>query len=966
MVAGKMLRWLFGRLLNAALGKSMPRGTAGGWLLLLFASLFVAGQALAAGDAGIRITTSRPGGVVSVERELDDTSVLLSVRDTDKNPMFGLGSRDFAVTSGAKTGRITAVEPESESLDVPRNIVLVLDNSDSMRQRHAVAPLLAGVDEVLKIVRPIDRVQVVVFSNDKAKALLGGRELGVRVFSATQIGELKKFVAGAYDKGLTETTVLYDAMLAGLDLIKAMPANESRFLVVFSDGEDINSVFGRQDVTNEADAAGRFHAYVIDYMPGAGKDAFLSAFAGGHQGDVWKATSEANLIPIFQNVASKMRYYYVVRYLFPPTGSLGVSPAALALDEVTNFDGSLPAQPRPAPNVVRRLDATSLTLHPQVDTMYGIANWKVRLANNSGILNEQAGEGAPPAETTVGLATYDLAKLATGGDLRVTMALTDTKGQTLTLSAPPVKLGILRTSGSLTVAPAELTIDEVVPFAAATATQPQAAAAAVKRLLDARSLTLLPKVEAANAISRWRLRLANNNGTLAEQAGEGAPPAEIAAPLAAYDPATLAAGGDLRVTMELSDAKGQTLALAASPVRVNVLKTSGSLSVAPASVTVEEVKTIDSSPMLGYVYFAEDSSELQEKYVRLAGQEETAAFDEQRFRDTMEKYYQVLNIVGKRLAAHPGATVTLVGCNANVGKEKRNKKLAAARAATVADYLRTVWKIAPERIRTEARNLPEMPSASRVEEGRAENRRVEIRSDDPSLLAPVRSIYLATRIDTPALTLRPQVSAPRGIKRWKLEVTNSKGRVAELSGNGQLPSEIRVPINTGSLAELAVGGDLAARMEVEDGRGQELALAASPVRVDFIQTSKRLAEKQEFRVQEKYALILFDFDSEALSAGNQAIVAGIVSRIKELPQATIEVVGHTDTIGKEDYNLKLSERRALAVYRQLNAAAGQEPNQRLRQRGVGPREPLFDNQSPEARAFNRTVTITLEYMQKDE
>ena len=834
MAACKVVRLRMCRLFDAASRKGVVRGRECGWLLLLFLSFFVAGQARAAGEPGLRIATTRPGGVVTVSQMLDDTSVLLSVQDADKNPIFGLSARDFTVTAGKRTAKIVAAEPVSESLDVPRHIVLVLDNSDSMRHRHAVAPLLAGVDEVLKIVRPIDRVQVVVFG--KTKTRVAGQELAVRTFTAAQTAELKNFVAAAYSKEeMTETTVLYEAMLAGLNLVKSLPAKEPRFMVVFSDGEDINSAYKAQDVINEAARVGGFHAYAIDYMPGATADAFLTTFAQGHQGEIWKATSETNLIPIFQSVASKMQYYYVVRYLFPPTGTLAVSPTALAIDEVTSFDGA--AQAEKAPEVARRLDVTALSLRPAVNTVYGIANWKVRLANGSGPLVEQAGEGTPPTEIPVSLAAFDLAKLA--------------------------------------------------------------------------------------------------------------------------------AGGDLVATMELNDAKGQPLTLAAAPVKLDVVKTGGRLAVAQAEVTIEEIKTIDSSPMLGYVYFGEDSSELQEKYVRLAGPEETAAFDEQRFHDTMEKYYQVLNIVGKRLTAHPEATVTLTGCNANVGKEKKNTKLAAARAEAVADYLRTVWHIAPERIRAEARNLPEMPSTSRLEEGRAENRRVEIRSDDPSLLAPVRSTYLATRIDTPALTLRPQASAPRGIKRWTVEVTNGKGRVAELSGDGELPPEIKVPINTGSLAELAVSGDLAVRMTVADGHGQELALAAAPVRVNFIQTSKRLAEKQEFRVQEKYALILFDFDSDALSAGNQAIVASIVSRIQELPQATTEVVGHTDTIGKEDYNLKLSERRALAVYRQLTAATGQEPNERIRHRGVGPQEPLFDNLSPEARAFNRTVTITLEYMQQD-
>ncbi|MDH5298705.1 MAG: OmpA family protein, partial [Desulfobulbaceae bacterium] len=451
---------------------------------------------------------------------------------------------------------------------------------------------------------------------------------------------------------------------------------------------------------------------------------------------------------------------------------------------------------------------------------------------------------------------------------------------------------------------------------------------------------------------------------LAAQAGEGPPQAEIVVPLNTDDLAGMAAGGDIRATMELLDRKGQTIILNALPVKLNHFTTSGSLAVAPASLTIEEVKTIDASPMLGYVYFPEGSCEIPGHYVRLAaGTGETASFDEQRFRDTLEKYYQLLNIVGKRLTDHPEAMITLTGCNANIGPEKGNRKLAAARAAAVGDYLRAVWNVAPERIRTEARNLPEMPSTSRREEGRAENRRVEIRSDVATILAPIRSTYLATRIDAATLTLHPVVNAPHQTARWRVAVANGKGNLGELAGEGKPPTEIKVPLKTGNLVEMATGGDLTVRMTVEDNKGQELAMNAVPIRINFIQTSKRLAEKQHFRVQEKYALILFDFDSSTISAGNQEIVNTIVARIKELPEATTEIVGHTDNIGKENYNLKLSERRALAVYQLLTTDSGKEPGERIRHRGIGPYEPLFDNQSPEARAFNRTVTITLEYMQ---
>ena len=142
-------------------------------------------------------------------------------------------------------------------------------------------------------------------------------------------------------------------------------------------------------------------------------------------------------------------------------------------------------------------------------------------------------------------------------------------------------------------------------------------------------------------------------------------------------------------------------------------------------------------------------------------------------------------------------------------------------------------------------------------------------------------------------------------------------------------------------------------------------LPPPPVKVNFIETSKRQALKLDQRVQEKYALILFDFDKETIGGANQEIIAGIVERTKTLPQASVEIVGHTDNIGKEAYNTKLSERRALAVYKQLSAAYGQGAVDRIRHSGVGPNSPLYENVSPETRSFNRTVTITLEYLSAD-
>ena len=807
-------------------------------LVLIIFSLAFTMTVFAGGESELQIRANKPGAIVTVERVIDDGRALLSVSDAANNPMLGLTSSDFVVTEGRRTAKIISVQPIAESLEVPRNIVLVLDNSYSMRERDAIKPLLAGVDELLKIVRPIDRVQVVVFSQEET-INMGGRNLHVRTFKSNEPIELKNFVVNIYRDGITSTTVLYEGILAGLELIRTMPENEPRFMVVFSDGEDINSAYKRDDVLKATEGIARFNAYAIDYMPVTTTDKFLTTFAERNHGQIWKATSETSLVPIFQSVASKMQYYYVVSYMFPTTGSLAVAPDTLNIDDIEAFDASSqlerPTGTAPAKGVpfVSKIDTSELTLRPLVDTAYGIVHWKVILVNSSGTLTEQAGVGAPATEIVVPLKTDDTGRLA--------------------------------------------------------------------------------------------------------------------------------AGGNIKVMMEVRDGKGQTIVLTAPPVKVNHFKTTGSLTIEPASLTIEEVKTIDASPMLGHIYFPKGASELPVQYVRLGGPE-TAAFDEHRFRDTLEKYYQVLNIIGKRLIDHPEATITLTGCNDNIGAEKGNLKLSTARAETVRDYLQLGWGIAPERLYIEARNLPKMPSTSRLEEGQADNRRVEINSDDPAILDLIKSTYLTMRIDNATLTLHPVITAPHGVARWTVAVTNGRQELNEMTGEGEPPAEIKVTLNTRNLNELASGGDITVRMVVKDRKGQELTMTASPVKVNFIQTSRLLAQKQEYRIQEKYALILFDFDSDTIDARNQEIVNTIVARIKELPQATVDIVGHTDNIGKDDYNMKLSEHRALAVYKLLTEAYGEDPGDRISHRGVGPSNPLYENTTSEARAFNRTVTITLEYM----
>ena len=85
-----------------------------------------------------------------------------------------------------------SVEPLESSAFVPLNIVLVVDNSASMKKRQAIKPLLAALDEFFKTLRPIDNVTAVVFDK-KGTMQVKDYNLNIKTYRSKFIPELKHF-----------------------------------------------------------------------------------------------------------------------------------------------------------------------------------------------------------------------------------------------------------------------------------------------------------------------------------------------------------------------------------------------------------------------------------------------------------------------------------------------------------------------------------------------------------------------------------------------------------------------------------------------------------------------------------------------------------------------------------------------------------------------------------------------------
>jgi len=80
--------------------------------------------------------------------------------------------------------------------------------------------------------------------------------------------------------------------------------------------------------------------------------------------------------------------------------------------------------------------------------------------------------------------------------------------------------------------------------------------------------------------------------------------------------------------------------------------------------------------------------------------------------------------------------------------------------------------------------------------------------------------------------------------------------------------------------------------------------------------------------------------------------------VKKYPGSKIEVEGHTDSVGPDTYNMKLSERRATTVKDYLIKEAGVNSS-KIKAIGFGESKPVADNKTAAGRAQNRRVEILI-------
>lgn len=100
---------------------------------------------------------------------------------------------------------------------------------------------------------------------------------------------------------------------------------------------------------------------------------------------------------------------------------------------------------------------------------------------------------------------------------------------------------------------------------------------------------------------------------------------------------------------------------------------------------------------------------------------------------------------------------------------------------------------------------------------------------------------------------------------------------------------------------------------------------------------------------------LFDFDKSVIKPEGKAMLDQLITKLQGVNLEVVIVVGHTDSVGTDAYNMKLGARRAEAV-KAYFVSRGIEKN-RVYAESKGERQPVADNKTREGRARNRRVEI---------
>jgi outer membrane protein OmpA-like peptidoglycan-associated protein len=379
----------------------------------------------------------------------------------------------------------------------------------------------------------------------------------------------------------------------------------------------------------------------------------------------------------------------------------------------------------------------------------------------------------------------------------------------------------------------------------------------------------------------------------------------------------------------------------------------------PRHVTASR-RVNETFPFRNYIFFEEGSSEIPARYRRIDRSSATAFREEQltdqssltggspalerRERKQMLVYYEALNIIGDRMRRNQSAQIRLVGAangNAAQGLEM---------AENVKRYLVNTFAIDADRITTDGQPMP--PNRSGTGGARGEDQtlvaeeNVRVVVDGPAeIVKPVR--IMSTQEEPLGNDIVVTLPNDTMFASWSVELVDDAGAVHTFGPfTGAIGRVAAKPLLDGS-----VEAGYTARILATTREGRTMRSGTRDVRLER-------ATGTDEQTADRYS-ILFEFDESKTVQTYEKFLAETVA--PAIPHGAVVVVhGHTDMIGDDDYNAKLSQKRAEETQRILAREldrAGKHVTFDAYGFGEDERRAPYSNERPEHRYYNRTVVI---------
>jgi outer membrane protein OmpA-like peptidoglycan-associated protein len=377
--------------------------------------------------------------------------------------------------------------------------------------------------------------------------------------------------------------------------------------------------------------------------------------------------------------------------------------------------------------------------------------------------------------------------------------------------------------------------------------------------------------------------------------------------------------------------------------------------------------------LLPYVFFDKGSSLVTGQRYNVVDTSAAVGFDERRMisssadslseiTNTLNLYYNVLNIVGRRMRDDfPRAILRVSGYTDDAEVESNNVALARRRAIEVAKYLHTVWRIDSTRlIITAGRLSPTAAITTMLSEqdrldGHQENRRVELQSSIAEVLDPV--------------VVRDTTLLRSSLQAWGITealVADSGYRVLFYAGNDSY-LHLCTSETVGQTGPMKFTTELSGMCGTSSRQPTYVkAIIESPLTqntpcvdscVVTIRKTYQSAHRDALGTEiDRFRLTQFQYDAgEPLEAQKSLIERYILPSVR--PSSSIELLGFTDRKGPADANQRLSEQRAEMLTRLLRDRSSVS----LRAYGEGSTNASapFPNDTPEGRLYNRTVEVII-------